>query len=263
MTNNDDSLSLALRANSLLSQSQHLLFLYASEWGFEELNLTGSGVLKKASMRHERNFLGEFIYQARPLWITAAGQQESGGTNDAEGENLHARYPKGPMNLGDLPNVIIVTACENCWRRRTDIRLMDSANTSSDGFVTSRRRARRYPDQLPQMELMQSRSSAARRRPRRLWRASRQRRRRAATRSTLKPVDVEAMAQINIWPGLRAEDQSKNSGRRTRSESRYSRSPQDMGATNRTKSYEAVDVEGWCGTSSTCCIDGLELSRSG
>jgi hypothetical protein len=49
----------------------------------------------------------------RPLVIAAAGN---------EGQEINDRWPRGPMNLGDLPNVVVVGACEKCAARPTLLR---------------------------------------------------------------------------------------------------------------------------------------------
>lgn len=61
------------------------------------------------------------------LLIAAAGHAESGNSID-----ISDATRQGPANLGDLENVIVVTACDPCG---DDPRLMPRANYSTRGFV--------------------------------------------------------------------------------------------------------------------------------
>jgi subtilisin family serine protease len=54
--------------------------------------------------------LAVVINGLRPLVIAAAGN---------EGKEITDLWPRGPMNLGDLPNVVVVGACEKCGSRPT------------------------------------------------------------------------------------------------------------------------------------------------
>ncbi len=66
------------------------------------------------------------IKAGAPLMIVAAGQRP----NIANGVQLSSILPLSPQNLGDLPNVVIVTACTKCARRGA--RLMPDANFDMD-----------------------------------------------------------------------------------------------------------------------------------
>jgi hypothetical protein len=60
------------------------------------------------------------------LFVVSAGQR----TGATSGIELSARYGLSPQNLGDLPNVVVVTACSRCARK--DARLMPDANYDRD-----------------------------------------------------------------------------------------------------------------------------------
>ncbi len=63
-----------------------------------------------------------------PLWIVAAGQTKTG-----QGDDIKKDYRYGPMNLGDLPNVLVVTAYS---LDGTGVpHLLPEANFSSQGLV--------------------------------------------------------------------------------------------------------------------------------
>ena len=61
-------------------------------------------------MRFQRSQAALRIQGNEPLWVTAAGQAEHGGMPI----EIFEDSPMAPMNLGDLENVIVVTACDNC-----------------------------------------------------------------------------------------------------------------------------------------------------
>jgi hypothetical protein len=65
------------------------------------------------------------------LWIAAAGQMEQVFDPDTGlGVDIEPEHFKlGPMNLGDLPNVIVVTACRTC--DANDLHLYEKVNYSS------------------------------------------------------------------------------------------------------------------------------------
>lgn len=69
--------------------------------------------------------LAKRIQESKPLWITAAGQDK---------ENLTRQSPIGPMNLGDLSNVVVVSGCLGCDATTREMQapphLMHEANSS-------------------------------------------------------------------------------------------------------------------------------------
>jgi subtilisin family serine protease len=68
------------------------------------------------------------IARNRPLLIVAAGQQSDKRMAGAE---IHPRLNVSPQNLGDIENVVVVTACEDC--RAGSERIMPSANRTRKG----------------------------------------------------------------------------------------------------------------------------------
>lgn len=97
------------------------VFLVASS--FRNTADYGTRLTSAASRFNGPNsFLEASIQDEQPLLVVAAGQDPS----LPGGMELDARTPLSPQNLGDLPNVITVTACERCTRRGADLR--DDAN---------------------------------------------------------------------------------------------------------------------------------------
>jgi len=68
--------------------------------------------------------LAETIKKLRPLAVVAAGQAEGGAIPD----QITAKAREFPQNLGDLPNVVVVTACTDC--KRGHATLMQEAYSS-------------------------------------------------------------------------------------------------------------------------------------
>lgn len=92
------------------------VFLVAASFrnGTDYRNLPG-GRLSSASQRFNGAYSaieGE-VKDQLPLLIVAAGQDR----DQPEGMELDARTLMSPQNLGDLPNVVTVTACTRCKRR--------------------------------------------------------------------------------------------------------------------------------------------------
>jgi hypothetical protein len=123
------------------SSGQRAVFLFATDWtlttGPNELE---GGLLKetKRDLRLYRHMLAREIerFSDEALWVVAAGQAEDAGEVPYE---ISDRTLKGPMNLGDLQNVVVVTACESVDAtgvprshcRNASTRLMERANWSS------------------------------------------------------------------------------------------------------------------------------------
>jgi Subtilase family len=70
------------------------------------------------------------IRDSKPLFIGSAGEEREDG---APSRDLTFDYPKAPMDLGDLGNVVIVTACINCYTPGATI--MPTVNYSTSGLV--------------------------------------------------------------------------------------------------------------------------------
>ena len=81
--------------------------------------------LASPEQRFTTHLLSRTIFTNHPLLIAAAGQ----GDENNPPVDLTTKTPISPMNLGDLDNVVIVTACLDCGR--TTARLMPNANYSS------------------------------------------------------------------------------------------------------------------------------------
>ncbi|HEV7437075.1 S8 family serine peptidase [Sphingobium yanoikuyae] len=62
------------------------------------------------------------IFDVRPLFIVAAGQPDDGG----QPRRITKYVPMPPQNLGDLENVLVVTACDDCGHKSPT--LLASAN---------------------------------------------------------------------------------------------------------------------------------------
>lgn len=83
------------------------IFVFATEWKFRD-KLTKENDRFDSTEQETPDVLREVaaaIKNSRPLVIVAAGQPETG-----EGQKFSTLSPEGPRNLGDLENVIVVTA---------------------------------------------------------------------------------------------------------------------------------------------------------
>ena len=76
-------------------------------------------------LNRNRNPLGVNIVRRRDLWIAAAGQ---GATHY---EEISRRSVESPANLGDQENVVVVTACRDCYG--DSAALVDTANRAAAG----------------------------------------------------------------------------------------------------------------------------------
>ncbi len=92
------------------------IFAFASSWMYNRPQL------RVPDDRFEDSALARFIRDGQQLWIVAAGQPSDGA------QVLTTQSPIGPMNLGDLPNVVVVTACDKC--NRPDMTILTEVNTS-------------------------------------------------------------------------------------------------------------------------------------
>jgi hypothetical protein len=95
------------------------IFVFASSWCL--------GPVSDPTQHCPANIVGDRfthavakrILDTKAYWITAAGE---------EGETISPSSPRGPMNLGDLSNVIVVAACDKCV---TDPSLLPSSMSDS------------------------------------------------------------------------------------------------------------------------------------
>ena len=88
------------------------IYVFASNWD--------NGALDRAEQRFARNAIARAVRDVRPLWIAAAGD---------EGGEISAVWRFGPQNLGDLENVLLVSACSDCSVAAPS--LIPSANRSA------------------------------------------------------------------------------------------------------------------------------------
>ncbi len=96
--------------------NRHHIFTMASEWNYKAENIM------PRQLDVEDHFIVTQIMALGLKWITAAGDTPGGG------QEIQKVQPNGPMNLGYLPSVIVVTACEDC--NTPNARLTPGANYS-------------------------------------------------------------------------------------------------------------------------------------
>lgn len=88
------------------------VFLIASEFKpFSGALLDGERQLRNVDARPNGSLAHKAVFQARPLLIAAAGQDESGAANPVR---ITTASSHAPQDMGDLENVVVVTACEVC-----------------------------------------------------------------------------------------------------------------------------------------------------
>ena len=80
-------------------------------------------------MRDRTTLLGRRIPELNVLWVVSAGQ----ATDKRAKRDVGADTRYGPMNLGDKDNVLVVSACRNCYE--PSAALYDWADFSTSGFV--------------------------------------------------------------------------------------------------------------------------------
>src|SRR5262249_14057209 len=96
--------------SDLISDNYGKLVIYLAAIEFEKYDGLAGGILASPEKRFENRELERTIQEAKPLLIAAAGQSVDG----MPPLRLFAESPISPQNLGDLPNVIVVTACSSC-----------------------------------------------------------------------------------------------------------------------------------------------------
>jgi hypothetical protein len=97
------------------------IFLAALQFEkYDAKSLDPEGLLPNANVRFGR-VLERAIQTNRPLLIAAAGQSD----HNKPPSKINAYSPRSPQNLGDLPNVVVVTACTDC--RRESVKLLEEA----------------------------------------------------------------------------------------------------------------------------------------
>jgi subtilisin family serine protease len=85
------------------------------------------GMLASTETRWEHRVAAMVRKDIEALWIVAAGQDETKGGGPRHPIALSPRTPQTPQNLGDRPNVVVVTACAECG---PPAKLWDDANTA-------------------------------------------------------------------------------------------------------------------------------------
>ncbi len=114
----DDTQSSAIPGSSsrvsdlsdLITDNWGKLVVYVAAIEFDPYDGLAGGILSAPEKRFEGRLLEQTIKDAKPLVIAAAGQSKNG----VPPLRLFPEAPISPQNLGDLPNVIVVTACSSC-----------------------------------------------------------------------------------------------------------------------------------------------------
>ncbi|MFS0736860.1 S8 family serine peptidase [Sphingomonas sp. 1P06PA] len=102
----------------------HLYLIAASLPEYQAELINRFGQIDKRVRFDDLRQVERRIDQLRPLFVVAAGQTDRPVA-------LSPTTPISPQNLGDLRNVLVVTACEDCTRH--DAHLMPDANFGTDG----------------------------------------------------------------------------------------------------------------------------------
>lgn len=100
------------------------IYVAATAFSFNTLKPEGER-LSNPDYRWQEAIL-KAVKHSRSLFIVSAGQPTSEQEQPSE---LTSTSSRAPQNLGDLPNVIVVTACTTCGRNNA--RLMQNANFGS------------------------------------------------------------------------------------------------------------------------------------
>ncbi len=101
---------------------RYQIYVFANKW---KLDL-GDETLNQEADR-EKDQIAKFIALNNSLWIVAAGD---------DGKDLNWSFVDfTPMNLGDKRNVVVVTACEDCFNENARLATNASYSTSPIPFV--------------------------------------------------------------------------------------------------------------------------------
>lgn len=88
------------------------VFVYASRFDpYRPDHLNSDGRLRDRALRFSTHLASKRIEESKALWIVAAGQEEDA---TRPGFEISPESKFAPMNLGDQPNVVVVTACDKC-----------------------------------------------------------------------------------------------------------------------------------------------------
>jgi Subtilase family len=107
-----------------VNQKQLPIYVYAGRFKVD-------GVLHTRIERLHKPRLVEDILQSRGLWVVAAGEPTEA---DEQVQDIGQFTPASPMNLGDRPNIMVVTACQNCYSEQPSV--PSWANYSSQGVIS-------------------------------------------------------------------------------------------------------------------------------
>lgn len=86
-------------AEKLEGRDGEKIYVFASDWPWTKTGLD----------RLTENQAAAVISDIKPLWVVSAGENKSGGNGS---NSVDSHYPFGPMSLGDLDNVVVVTGYE-------------------------------------------------------------------------------------------------------------------------------------------------------
>ena len=100
---------------------------------FKYASVSREAIFKTDQFRVLRSSLAAAIRNSSPLLIAAVGEADPAEDPSEVPLEITNRTPLGPMNLGDLKNVIVVTACDDCGDKSAT--LMPLANFSTTGMV--------------------------------------------------------------------------------------------------------------------------------
>lgn len=103
-----------LEARKMRAASARQIFVVASDFPREDWE---SATFPDGRQRLRTPAINDSIMSGKNiLWVVSAGQPKH-----APGEELSTKDNRSPMNLGDMDNVIVVTACERCLEEDPDI----------------------------------------------------------------------------------------------------------------------------------------------
>jgi hypothetical protein len=111
------------------------IFVFANSWEFsgkrgqlgERLAAINEPCTYPPCARFRKPLADEIGNNQGALWVVASGQADP--TRNEQPVEITADLALGPMNLGDLPNVLVVTACVDC--ASAEPRLRPAVNYSS------------------------------------------------------------------------------------------------------------------------------------
>jgi subtilisin family serine protease len=118
-----DPLVLALKIDARSKRTNPQIWVFASFWELQ----TKKGEMTTDDERFQ-DARAKKIEDTRSLWITAAGQ-------GPVARPISHTDTIAPMNLGDLPNVVVVTACEGCYGESPHIERHSNYSANGERMV--------------------------------------------------------------------------------------------------------------------------------